>query len=72
MCSSDLLDVLDAEQELFTARTNLVRAQRDRIVAAYNLAFALGQLTPQNLGVEVAAYDPQQHADEVGWKTIGF
>lgn len=70
--SRTVLDVLDAEQELFTARTNLVRAQRDRIVAAYNLAFALGQLTPQNLGVEVAAYDPQQHADEVGWKTIGF
>jgi len=70
--SRTVLDVLDAEQELFTARTNLVSAQRDRIVAAYTLAFTLGQLTPATLGLHVAAYDPQVHADEVGWKTIGF
>jgi outer membrane protein TolC len=70
--SRTVLDVLDAEQELFGARTNLVRAQRDRIVAAYNLAFRLGQLTPQQLALNVEVYDPQVHADEVGWKTIGF
>ncbi len=67
-----VLDILDAEQELYVARTNLVRAQRDRIVSAYTLAFNLGQLTPNNLGLEVAQYDPQVHADKVGWKTIGF
>lgn len=67
-----VLDVLDAEQELFTARTNLVRAQRDRIIAAYNLAFTLGQLTPNNLGLQVAQYDPQKHADEVDWQFIGY
>ena len=66
------LDVLDAEQELFVAKVNLVRAQRDRIVAAYNVAFALGQLTPAQLGLTVAAYDPQAHADDVRWKTLGF
>ena len=70
--SRTVLDVLDAEQELFTARTNLVRAQRDRIVSAYTLAFNLGQLTPNNLGLTVAQYDPQVHADKVGWKTLGF
>lgn len=70
--SRTVLDVLDAEQELFTARTNLVQAQRDRIVAAYNLAFALGELTPQKLNLKVETYDPQAHADEVRWKPIGF
>ena len=70
--SRTVLDVLDAEQELFTARTNLVRAQRDRIVAAYGLAFNLGQMTAANLGLQVAAYDPQVNADRVGWKTLGF
>jgi TolC family type I secretion outer membrane protein len=70
--SRTVLDVLDAEQELFSARTNLVRAQRDRIVAAHSLAFTLGQLTPRNLNLQVATYDPQAHADEVGWKTIGY
>jgi TolC family type I secretion outer membrane protein len=67
-----VLDVLDAEQELFTARTNLVRAQRDRIVAAYTVAFALGQLTPQQLVLKVDAYDPQDHADDVEWQFLGY
>lgn len=67
-----VLDVLDAEQEFFAARTNLVRAQRDRIVAAYSVAFALGQLTPAQLGLTVVADDPQTHADDVRWKTLGF
>ncbi len=70
--SRTVLDVLDAEQELFTARTNLVRAQRDRIVDAYSLAFNLGQLTPTNLGLNVEQYDPTVHADHVKWKPIGF
>ena len=70
--SRTVLDVLDAEQELFTARTNLVQAQRNRIVAAYTLAYNLGQLTPQNLGLQVAAYDPQAHADDVRWQTLGY
>lgn len=67
-----VLDVLDAEQELFNARTNLVRAQRDRVIAAYNLAFSLGQLTPQNLNLNVAVYDPEAHAREVKWQPIGY
>lgn len=70
--SRTVLDVLDAEQELFTARTNLVRAQRDRIVNAYTLAFTLGQLTPPALGLSVAQYDPSVHAGDVKWKPIGF
>lgn len=70
--SRTVLDVLDAEQELFVARTNLVQAQRDRIVATYNLAYALGQLTPAALSLDVAAYDPKAHADAVEWKPIGF
>lgn len=70
--SRTVLDVLDAEQEVFSAKTNLVRSQRDRIVAAYTLAFVLGQMTPNNLGLEVATYDPQAHADSVEWQFIGF
>ena len=70
--SRTVLDVLDAEQELFVARTNLVRAQRDRIVAAYSLAYTLGQLTPIALGLQVAEYNPTEHANDVTWKPIGF
>lgn len=67
-----LLDVLNAEQELFAAKTDLIRAERDRVVAAYALAFRLGELTPQRLGLKVDAYDPKEHADDISWKPIGF
>lgn len=67
-----VLDVLDAEQELFVARTNLVRAQRDRIVSVYNLVNTLGQLTPENLRIGVNSYDPQVNLDDVKWQLIGF
>lgn len=67
-----VLDVLDAEQELFSARTNLVRAQRDRMVATYSLLLTLGQLTPEALELNVASYDPTEHYDDVKWQMIGF
>ena len=70
--SRTVLDVLDAEQELFNARTELVRAQRNRVVAAYTLAQNLGQLTPPMLGLKSVAYDAKEHYDNVKWQPIGF
>ena len=67
-----ILDVLDAEQELFISRTNLVQAQRDRVVAAYNLLLTLGRLTPSYLDLPVKQYDPSEHYDRVKWLPIGF
>lgn len=67
-----VLDVLDAEQELFNSRTNLVRAQRNRIVAVYNLLSTLGQLTPENLQLATSSYDPEVNYDDVKWQFIGF
>ncbi|HVC37474.1 MAG TPA: TolC family outer membrane protein [Gammaproteobacteria bacterium] len=43
------LDVLNADQELLNARVNLIRAQRDQLVAAYALKAATGQLTAASL-----------------------
>lgn len=67
-----VLDVLDAEQELFNARTNLVQAQRDRVVAAFNLQRTLGRLTPTALDLPVEQYDPEEHYDDTKWLPIGF
>ena len=55
------LDVLDAEQEHFKAQINLVRTQREEIVAAYQLKAAIGALTVQQLGLPVDLYDPEAH-----------
>ena len=70
--SRTVLDVLDAEQELFVAKTQLVQAQRNRVIAAYTLSLNLGQLTPQALNLKSPIYDPNEHYDDVKWQPIGF
>jgi TolC family type I secretion outer membrane protein len=49
-----VLDVLDAEQELFAAEVDLVRAGREQVLAAYRLRAAIGRLTARDLELEVA------------------
>ena len=56
--SRTVLDVLDAEQELFTSEVNLVRAQRELVVASYQLKSAVGELTVDDLRLGVETFDP--------------
>ncbi len=70
--SRTVLDVLDAEQELFISRVNLVRAQRNRAVSIYNLLLVMGDLTADNLELGVDSYNVQEHYDDVRWQSIGF
>lgn len=67
-----VLDVLDAEQELLEARVNLVSAQRDEIVAAFQLLSAVGRLTAQSLMLEVPYYDVEAYYDQVRNKWWGL
>ena len=69
--SRTTLDVLDAEQELLDSRVALVRSQRDEYVAAYQLLSAVGGLTAETLGLNVAAYDPEQNYRRVKRKYFG-
>lgn len=69
--SRTVLDVLDAEQELLDSRVNLVVAQRDEKVAAFQILQATGRLTGPALGLAVDYYDPKQHYDRVRGKWIG-
>ncbi len=59
------LDVLNAQQTLLTARSQLVGAQHDAVVNSYNLVASIGRLSPEVLGLHVAAYDPTTHFDQV-------
>lgn len=61
--SRTVLDVLDAEQELLDARVNLVRAQRDEVVAGFQVLSAVGQLTARNLDLPVTYSDFDAHYD---------
>ncbi len=69
--SRTILDILNAEQELLDARVNLVTAQRDEIVAVFELKEATGSLTIASMGLSVDTYDPTKHYKEVKEKWFG-
>ena len=47
-----VINVLDAENEIFSARINFVQASYDEQVAIYQLLLAMGQLNAGLLGVD--------------------
>lgn len=61
------LDVLNAQAELVTARSALITAQRDRVVASYSLLAALGKLSLVQLKLAqvTQTYQPETHYDQV-------
>ncbi|MEX2520604.1 MAG: TolC family protein, partial [Paracoccaceae bacterium] len=70
--SRTTLDVLDAEQELLNARSNLVASERDEYVAAFAVMAAIGRLTVNGLGVNVEPYEPSENYVAVNDRFFGF
>ena len=70
--SRTILDVLDAEQELFVAKVNLVNAKRNEVVAVYTLLYHMGKHSAQDLGVKTEYYDPEKHYKNVRFLPVGF
>lgn len=56
--SRNILDVLNAQQELLLAQVNLVTARRDEYVAGYALLAAMGRAEAGPLQLPVETYDP--------------
>jgi outer membrane protein len=67
-----VLDVLNAEQELLNAQVAEVDAERNAIVAGFQLLSAMGTLTARGLVLPVKYYDPQKHYDEDSDRWFGF
>ena len=65
------LDVLNSQQELVNARTALVTAQHDRVVASYSLLSAVGELNLPTLGINIPLYDSMVHYQQVRDAWIG-
>ena len=66
-----VLDVLDAEQELFEARVNLVRAESRAATATFQLLRVVGLMTAESLGLPTELYDPVAHYQETRGKWFG-
>lgn len=59
------IDVLNANLDLVAARTRLILAQRDRVVASYTLLAAIGRLDHTSLALKAPGYDPQVHYSQI-------
>ncbi len=70
--SRTVLDVLIAEQQLFTTQSQLVTAQHDAALAEYNLTAAAGRLIAPELKLPVKLYDMERHYKSVKDKWVGF
>jgi outer membrane protein len=66
-----LLDVLNAQQELFGANVRSVTAEHDRLLAALQLLNGVGSLGAEELRLPVTIYDPVRHYDEVRGRWYG-
>ncbi len=69
--SRTVLDVLNAEQELLDARVNLVKAERDEMVAIFQIKSAIGGLTAQSLGLKVDIFDPLRNYNDTRGQWTG-
>ena len=66
-----VLDVLNAENELLSARVSLVTAKRNRLVSSYALLASIGRMTAKSLSLDVSLYNPQDNYEEVRGKWVG-
>jgi len=68
-----VLDVLNAQEELFSAEVALVSARHDRVIAAYKLLAAAGELNARALALNVKLYDPRDHYNDAAnaWFGLG-
>lgn len=69
--SRTTLDILDAKRELVNSQVTLASAQRNKIVAAYQLIAAIGRMTARRLRLSVPVYNPRINADRVRDRWFG-
>jgi outer membrane protein len=59
------VDSLNSQQELVSAKARLIGAQRDRVIASYQLLSAIGRLDVKTLGLNTPDYLPEVHYHQV-------
>jgi outer membrane protein len=63
--SRTLLDVLDADQNLLSAKATRLQAQANLYISQYQLLSAMGLLTADHLGLGIPTFDPTAYLNAV-------
>ena len=66
------LDVLNTQTTVINAQISLASSQRDLKVAGYAILSSIGRLSAKRLGLQVVAYDPEEHLNAVKDKWFGL
>ncbi|MET3661116.1 TolC family outer membrane protein [Aquamicrobium ahrensii] len=66
------LEVLDSQRDVINAKINLASAERDVVLASYAILQAMGRLSVDRLGLQVAKYQPEEHYNAVKDKWYGL
>lgn len=66
------LDVLNSRTQLIDAQISLVAAERNVVLASYNLRMAVGGMTADGLNLQVKRYNAEDHTRAVRNKFIGI
>jgi outer membrane protein len=66
------LDVLNAQNDLSSAKVSLAQAERQRYVSVFTLLQAIGRFDADHLRLAAVRYDPKQHYDAVKDQWIGL
>jgi outer membrane protein len=67
-----VIDMLNAQQDLFTAQGNEARATHDQLAAAYQLRASIGEMTAASLELPVKLHDPGAYFEQADGKWIGW
>lgn len=66
------LDVLNAQNDVISAKINLATSERDVVVASYAILSAMGRLSIDRLALQVTKYKPEEHYKAVKDKWTGL
>jgi outer membrane protein len=69
--SRTTIDVLNAQQEVLSARLGLINAEYAQMISSYQLLQAMGKLTARHLGLGGYRYDPKDNYYAVKDKWFG-
>lgn len=70
--SKTIIDVITSEEKLSKARETRIEAQKELILASYNIKSLMGELTAEKMKLPVEYFNPDQEFKKLKLRIVGF